>query len=357
MESIFIVDHSSKLGGGQLGIVRYLKNKTRTLKVTLILFEEGSFADTARQCDNCEVIVIDSKKILSKILQINKIFGSNNQSLILANSLPAFLYCSLAWSARNRVIKYLRQEAYPHNASRAKKIFLKYFAYPNARGFLANSDFTKSSLSNRRLVDCCQVTYTISGIEKSVERESLDFSNPVHILSLSRLTPWKGVHNIVKAVIDANTALGEDKFSLTVAGGSLFGETDYEESLHNLAKGKDYIKFTGNVSDVSGLLDTHDILVSGSVLPEPFGQIIVQGISHGLLTIATNQGGAKEILSHLETGILVEPDNPAKLSEILLWALENPEEVSRIREKGMERSADFLDNSMVSLLEQKIKQF
>lgn len=357
MNSLFIVDHSSKLGGGQLAVARYLKSELRTYYVTMVLFEDGPLAEIARNSKNCRLILVNESSILKKIIKLNSIISDRN-GLILANSLPAFLYLSLTPKASCRIIKYLRQEAYPHNASKAKQVFIKYFAYPRSLGFLANSEFTKQSLISEKLIKKTRVVYTISGINSQNAKPSQINANPLKVLSLSRLTPWKGVHNIINSVHLANRTLNQKAVHLTVAGGNIFGEDNYKSELDSLAAiDPESVQLIGNVSDVDSLLRSHDVLVSASVLPEPFGQIIVQGMNAGLLTIATNQGGAKEIISHGVNGVLTESDNVKELADTLLWVISNPDEINSIKDAGLSRAEDFSDSSMINLFESSLKAF
>jgi glycogen(starch) synthase len=64
------------------------------------------------------------------------------------------------------------------------------------------------------------------------------------------------------------------------------------------------------------------------VLPsrrEPFGLVILEAMAAGKPVVATRVGGVPEIVSHLENGLLVEPDSPEELSKATCLLLDDPE--------------------------------
>nr|AIA91674.1 Glycos_transf_1 [uncultured Paenibacillus sp.] len=98
------------------------------------------------------------------------------------------------------------------------------------------------------------------------------------------------------------------RVELTVAGGSLFSESGYERELRGRARDARLpVRFLGHVNDVSELLATHDVLVHASTRPEPFGQVVAQGMCAGLATIATDGGGPAELITSGETGSWCHP--------------------------------------------------
>jgi glycosyltransferase involved in cell wall biosynthesis len=56
------------------------------------------------------------------------------------------------------------------------------------------------------------------------------------------------------------------------------------------------------------------VLVHASTIPEPFGQVILEGMAAGVPVIAAGAGGPAEILEHGRTGILYEPNDGAALA-------------------------------------------
>ncbi|MFN0277453.1 MAG: glycosyltransferase family 4 protein [Pyrinomonadaceae bacterium] len=74
------------------------------------------------------------------------------------------------------------------------------------------------------------------------------------------------------------------------------------------------IIFAGWRDDVSACLNAMDIFVQPS-LSEAFSQVLVEAMGVGLPVIATNVGGAAEVIEDGVNGFLIEPDNVEALGE------------------------------------------
>lgn len=62
---------------------------------------------------------------------------------------------------------------------------------------------------------------------------------------------------------------------------------------------------------------SHDILVFPSIWDEPFAAVPVEAMSSGLAIVATPAGGTPEAITDGETGLIVPPDDPARLADAL----------------------------------------
>ena len=150
------------------------------------------------------------------------------------------------------------------------------------------------------------------------------------------LARWKGQHVLLEAA-RAFKERGNVRFLL--AGDALFGEDEYKNELQGMIKeyGLDNVTLLGHVENVQGVMREADLLVHTSITPEPFGQVIVEGMAAGLPVIASNEGGPVEIVVPGETGLLIQPGEPALLTEAVEWMLEHPEERRRMAEAGIAR--------------------
>jgi glycosyltransferase involved in cell wall biosynthesis len=172
---------------------------------------------------------------------------------------------------------------------------------------------------------------------------SRDPKERLRILSLSRLEEWKGVHILLEA-LTLLPAHELAKMDVTVAGSAHFSDERYESSLKTMAlEHRLPVRFIGHVDDVASLLRESHVLVHCALRPEPFGQVIVQGLAAGLITIASDAGGPREIIDPGRTGMLVPPGDSRALSSALSWSLEETSGPSAFTQRARNAAATFSD--------------
>jgi glycosyltransferase involved in cell wall biosynthesis len=128
-----------------------------------------------------------------------------------------------------------------------------------------------------------------------------------------RIARWKGQHVFLKALAELPNVRG------LIVGEALFTEEDrrYGRELRELAAElniADRIHFAGFCPDILPHLLSVDIVAHCSISPEPFGRVIVEAMLAGRPVIATRAGGATEIVTDNQTGVLVEPGNSHALA-------------------------------------------
>ena len=93
---------------------------------------------------------------------------------------------------------------------------------------------------------------------------------------------------------------------------SVVGHGPHYATLHNqvrLAGLQDRVRFLGQRSDVSSLIDEHDALLSTSLI-EGFGLVAAEAMSRGRPVIGPNIPGLNEVVKSGETGLLYSRDMP-----------------------------------------------
>lgn len=83
------------------------------------------------------------------------------------------------------------------------------------------------------------------------------------------------------------------------------------------------------------------VLVHASTAPEPFGQVIVEGMAAGLAVIATRAGGPVEIITPGVDGVLVAPGDVAELAAAMTRVVDDDALRDRLGEAAMARARDF----------------
>lgn len=154
---------------------------------------------------------------------------------------------------------------------------------------------------------------------------------------VGRLTAWKGQDLFVRAFA---RAFPEPGVSGSIIGSALFGEDDYERSVRDRVAAlgmQERIEFRGFREDVLGELRRLDVLVHCSIVPEPFGQVIVEAMAAGVPVVAADAGGPRELITHGQDGLLYRPGDERELAEALGTMASDRDLRARIAASARER--------------------
>lgn len=149
---------------------------------------------------------------------------------------------------------------------------------------------------------------------------------PLRCGTVARLTPWKGQESALRAahILQQQGV----SFSWSFAGDVALGDKRYEKHLRDLVEKwelNEEVSFVGWVPDIASFYHKLDLLVHVPVEPEPFGLTLAEALAAGLPVITTYGGGAQHIVAEAG-GILVPPNQPETLAQVLRNLAENPEE-------------------------------
>ena len=137
------------------------------------------------------------------------------------------------------------------------------------------------------------------------------------VMLVGRLTRWKGQ----LVLVDAAARLGREDLRCLLVGA---GEGRYRRDLLATikARGLDGVfQIVDDCRDIPAAYMLADVVVSASTRPEGFGRVIAEAQAMGRPVIATDHGGAREIVRAGATGWLVAPDDPAALASAIHEAL------------------------------------
>ncbi len=121
---------------------------------------------------------------------------------------------------------------------------------------------------------------------------------------VGRIAPWKGQGLFVRAFAAAFPSGAE---RAAIVGAPMFGEEACERDLRALIARlglTERVQLRGFREDVWSELAQIDVLVHASTIPEPFGQVVLEGMAAGLPVIAPDEGGPAEVIADGETGRL-----------------------------------------------------
>lgn len=156
------------------------------------------------------------------------------------------------------------------------------------------------------------------------------------IVSLSRLTPEKGLETLIRAMAECVRKNGP--LTLIIAGeGPLRGSL--EALAASLGVGE-YVFFPGFVDDTPGLLAAADVFVL-SATAEPFGIALIEAMAAGLPCVASASGGPLEIIQPGRSGLLVPPSDHYALANAISSILSDDEFAASLARKAAEEAKRF----------------
>jgi glycosyltransferase involved in cell wall biosynthesis len=331
---VVYVDHVARMSGGEIALLRLLPHLDR-VNPHVVLAEDGPLVEQLHLAGiSTEVLPLhDAARSLRKarvrpagipaaaagataayVLRLARRLRRLTPDLVHTNSLKAGVYGSVAarlarvpivWHVRDRIA----EDYLPSTAVALVRGMTRHL--PTA--VVANSKATMATLEAGS-----DPTVIYSVVPEVMHRVApLDRVNgrPMTYGIVGRLAPWKGQHLFLDAFA---RAFPDGAERAVLVGRSLFGEDAYERDLADLTRAlgiAERVEFRGFRSDVWAELSRLDVLVHASVTPEPFGQVILEGMAAGVPVIAARAAGPAEILEHGRTGILYEPNDALQLAD------------------------------------------
>jgi glycosyltransferase involved in cell wall biosynthesis len=120
-----------------------------------------------------------------------------------------------------------------------------------------------------------------------------------------------------------------------VGPGRIWGDDEFDNQVERLAASADLresVRMLG-ARPAAELLRRWSLFVLPS-RQEAFPLSTLEAMASGIPVVATAVGGVPEQIEHLESGILVAPENPAEISDWIVRLHDDPELRSRLGEQG-----------------------
>jgi len=164
-----------------------------------------------------------------------------------------------------------------------------------------------------------------------LERDQDDFV----ITSVARIIPYKG-HRYLIDVAD-ELIKKSTKFKFLIVGDTLSSYVSYEKSVKQevIDLGlEDQIKFLGFRNDVSSILKQSDLFIHPAIAPDPLPTVLFESLNNDLPSVATNLGGAIEILDNGNNGLLIPCNDSKKAANLINEYCSN----TKLQKKHLENS-------------------
>ncbi len=154
------------------------------------------------------------------------------------------------------------------------------------------------------------------GIDPRPAREKYGLDGGPWLLTVARLDSHKGIDTVIRALPAVRAAFPAVRYA--VAGVGSRGP-EFERLAAELGL-EDAVKFLGFVADAElpAVYNAADLYVGASrrydLLAEGFGIALVEASACGLAVVAGDSGGVADAVRDGETGILVDPNDPAAVA-------------------------------------------
>ncbi len=359
-KKILFLTHVGNIGGAEFKMMD-IAEKLDFSNIKVVHFKSGALEKALKDKKiNSEIIPMpkslenftknDGLKALLKTIpaslsMIKKLAKeAKNHDVIVPVSQKAFLIASIAKPFhRKPIIWFMNDILSPNYFNKILIFLLVALSYMTSNRVVLNSQASleawKLARANTKNVHVIYPGIDIDKFEAASKDQEIISSfkkkyspdNKPLVGIFGRISSWKGQNIFLEAIARI------EGVNAVIVGDALFGEEDFKKQLMEQLKSLDIenrVSFTGHIDDVPHAMSACDIVAHCSTLPEPFGQVIAQASMAGAAVIATNAGGAKEIIEHNVTGQLTPMADVESLATAIQKYVDNPSWADELNKKA-----------------------
>lgn len=320
---IIHIDSEKYFGGGQNQI--YLLNKylLRNKIKSIVSCPKDSFLFKKLKKENYEVVPLNIREILKEIKKERKI-------ILHVHSGKALLFSHILKILKPKIkVVFTRRIT-----KRIKFFFIRKFLID---AFICISEEIKKNFKDFKKERIFVVYSGVEFEEKEIEKPFWYKENKFIVGNIAHLLPYKdhitlvdGFYEFLKYFPDSSLVIiGEGKEKKKIL-----------KRIKEL-KIEDKVFLTGFLNDAKEYIKYFSVFVITSKQDEGLCSSIIDAFIRKIPVIATNTGGIKELVKNMETGILIEKENPKDLKDALIRIKENKELRDKIIRNAYEFSKNF----------------
>jgi glycosyltransferase involved in cell wall biosynthesis/GT2 family glycosyltransferase len=370
---VVFVDHCAQLSGGELALARLITGLSRDIQPHVVLGEHGPIEQHLLAAGaTVEVMPLDRSvgathrdevrigfdgarragATVREIRRLERRIRELRPDVVHTNSLKAAVYGGVAGRlAGVPVVWHIRDRIANDYLPRAAAIAIKSLALVVPNAVVFNSQATREACKVPVRFSVIPSPVIYDGVVGQPTPDPAHGHTAPHFVMLGRLAPWKGQDVFLRAFA---AAFPRGRETATIAGAAMFGEDAYAEQLVELARTLDIadrVEFAGFVDDISQLLAKSDAVVHASVLAEPFGQVVVEGMAAGLPVIASGAGGPLEVITDEVDGLLFPPGDVDALANQMQRVATDGLLRARLGAAARRRAQDFTPDRIAAAVE------
>ena len=372
--NVLLLHSSSDLyGAGKilLTVVRILKKHGHTPVV--VLSQKGLLSNQLQE-ENIKVVFVHlgiiRRKYLSfkglinrlavikkSITSLKKIIQENNINIVYSNTTAVL---SGIVVARKLHIKHIW---HVHEIIEQPKFFSKFISYflKKSNDIIAVSQAVKNHWQQYLPDKKIDVIY--NGIDyapflqsSDILKKELKLSDDKIVMgTIGRVHFWKGQDYFLR--IAGELSKQYNNLVYVMIGDAFPGYEFLYEKLKTIKEEEnisDVVYDLGFRKNVNELIQNFDIFIMPSIQQDPFPTVILEAMAASKAVVATNIGGAVEMIKNNETGILIPHNDVAKAAKIISHLISNPDLIKQI-ETNAKRHV--LTNFSLALFEEKIIKY
>ena len=361
---VLFVDHAASPGGGQLALLWLLERSFR-ISPTVVFLVDGPVAARLRAAGvDVEVLYpgrpFERKLLVMALPKLLRTIRGHRPDAVVATSAAVVKTLAMIPLGSIPALVYLQEdlERIRHRGLVTEILFR--LVYPRFDGLIANSEWTGSTIPTRLSEIPRSVAYPPSGVPGELPAEAVRTfprTGTIRIAAFSRPERWKGLDILIDALGIVKRERPDAGFRLDLYGGGLVGDRDYVAGLRRrLERAPFPAAMHGHVDDVPVRMASTDVMVLPSRLPEPFGQVVAQGLAHGCVVVVSDQGGAVEQVLAERNGLVFLPGSPRSLADQIERLLDDREFADSLLRGARGVFETFADNQLAARFEDELEQ-
>ena len=346
MIRILNIISDTNIGGAGRVILNYLRYADRNKFETLVAIPRGSLLKPLLEEAEVTVYEVDGMADCSYASQDVKALQA-----IIRRVKPDLVHTHGALSGRIAAkrchvpVVYSRHSAFPVPAKLkyppgrwVNKLLNEHYAdHIIAVSPATRDNLTEGGISPKKITVVMNGVAPVSPIsdgEKAALRRSLGLEPDVFTFGiLARIEDYKGHLYLVYAAKLLKDR-GYSNFRILVAGTGAF-EEEVTRAVTEMGV-EDVVQMLGFRSDAAALLNILDVQLNASYGTEATSMALLEGMSLGLPTIASDYGGNPFVITSGQNGLLFPSKDSAALADAMAELMDHPEEVAIMREKALE---------------------
>lgn len=346
MIRILNIISDTNIGGAGRVILNYLRYADRNKFETLVAIPRGSLLKPLLEEAEVTVYEVDGMADCSYASQDVKALQT-----LIRRVKPDLVHTHGALSGRIAAkrchvpVVYSRHSAFPVPAKLkyppgrwVNKLLNEHYAdHIIAVSPATRDNLTEGGISPKKITVVMNGVAPVSPIsdgEKAALRRSLGLEPDVFTFGiLARIEDYKGHLYLVYAAKLLKDR-GYSNFRILVAGTGAF-EEEVTRAVTEMGV-EDVVQMLGFRSDAAALLNILDVQLNASYGTEATSMALLEGMSLGLPTIASDYGGNPFVITSGQNGLLFPSKDSAALADAMAELMDHPEEVAIMREKALE---------------------